>query len=177
MSFDHVAAMASLPLFRGATPDQLQRFARSAEPVHLRKGEVLYREGTPSDGTAFLITKGRLVITLGAGATLRELGDSKAGEVVGETALYAPGNPRSANVSADGDVYGLRFSQDLLAMQVDNPVVVMLEQALMAALARRLRRTTLGLMKEWQDSDGGSALPPQQRSLRDRVMAWLGVDR
>lgn len=177
MSFDHVAALTRIPIFRTASPDDLRRFVGGAEAVVLRRGEALYKEGAEADGTAFLISQGRLVVSVGAGSAQRTLGDSKAGEVVGETALFAPGNPRSANVVADGDVYGLRFTHELLANQLDNPVVAQLEQALMAALARRLRRTTLGVMKMWQESAQDSAPVVQQRSLRDRVLAWLGVDR
>lgn len=177
MSFDHVAALTRLPMFRTATPDDLRRFVAGAESVTLRRGEALYREGADADASAFLISQGRLVITLGAGAAQRTLGDSRAGEVVGETALYAPGNPRSANAVADGEVHGLRFGQELLTQQLDNPVVAQLEQALMASMARRLRRTTLGVLKMWQDTAEVAEPTEKQRSLRDRVMAWLGVDR
>lgn len=172
MAFDHVTALSALPIFRGVHPDAIRRLVNEAAPIALRAGDALYTEGEASDDGAVLISFGKLIASIGAGPALRVLGESRAGEVVGELALFSPGRPRTATLVAEGPVLGLRFNARLLESQADNPAVCALEQHLAASIARRLRRTTAGLRKLAREQS-----PPMTvRSLRERVFSWLGFD-
>lgn len=172
LAFDHVSALQALPIFRGVHPDAIRRFANEAQPISLRPGTALFTEGEPSDTGAVLVSFGKLVASIGSGSSLRVLGETRAGEVVGELALFAAGRPRSATLVADGPVMGLRFNARLLEDQADNPAVCALEQHLAASIARRLRRTTAGLRKLAREQ----APPVTVRSLRERLFSWLGFD-
>jgi CRP-like cAMP-binding protein len=134
------AALSSMPLFRGLDDDALQSIARSLRTRRFRRGEVIFHLGDPGDAL-FIVTAGAVKITLpsetGDEAILATL---RPGDFFGELALL-DGAPRSATAAALEPTETLvlprqRF-RELIATE---PVI---RDALLASLARELRRLTL----------------------------------
>lgn len=87
------------PIFAGLPVARLETAARLLEPVPVRAGEVVVREGDPSD-RFYLIADGSLSVTQGSENThLRDLGP---GDVFGEIGLLR-NSPRTATVTAIAD--------------------------------------------------------------------------
>jgi MFS family permease len=87
------------PIFAGLPAPRLEAAARQLEPLPMRAGEVIVREGDPSD-RFYLISEGSLRVTQGADEThLRDLGP---GDVFGEIGLLRK-SPRTATVTATSD--------------------------------------------------------------------------
>src|SRR5262249_47182458 len=89
--------LASVPLFRSCTTEQLDRLAELATAVAVHDREIV-REGDP--GTEFFVlTSGTARVTRG-GHNVAEL---TQGDYFGELSLFDPA-PRNATVSAVGEV-------------------------------------------------------------------------
>lgn len=76
----------------------------------LKKGDILFREGDPSDAM-YVIKKGRLSVTKSKGSGEIELAELGPGEMLGEMAFF-DNKPRSAGVKAkqDATIIVLPFS-------------------------------------------------------------------
>jgi predicted acylesterase/phospholipase RssA/CRP-like cAMP-binding protein len=124
------AFLADIPLFASLGDVTRLQLAGQLEPVHVRAGELVLRQGDRGDGL-FLVVSGRLRVSLAAGGAERVLQDLGRGAIVGEMALLSD-RPRSATVRAvrDSDLLLLRaFSFKSLAER--NP-------GLLAEMARLL---------------------------------------
>jgi len=129
-----------MPLFRGLDGDALESIARGLRTRRFRRGEVIFHLGDPGDAL-FIVASGAVKITLpsetGDEAILATL---RPGDFFGELALL-DGAPRSATAAALEPTETLvlprqRF-RELIATE---PVI---RDALLASLARELRRLTL----------------------------------
>ncbi|CAG0986040.1 partial putative ABC transporter ATP-binding protein, partial [Anaerolineae bacterium] len=89
------------PLFQGLTDDELQQLMDMAEPLSLRAGELLIRQGDTGD-SAYVLTKGEFEIQKQSGQSIIKIDMRNAGDVVGEMALLAR-TPRSASVISKTD--------------------------------------------------------------------------
>jgi CRP-like cAMP-binding protein len=83
---------------------QTRRAARSFPPTskrrHLAAGEILFREGAPANGEAFIVERGMIQISKGGGNGRDNFLDvSKPGDIVGEMALIDQ-QPRMATARA-----------------------------------------------------------------------------
>ena len=134
------AALSAMPLFRGLDGDALESIARGLRTRRFRRGEVIFHLGDPGDAL-FIVASGAVKITLpsetGDEAILATL---RPGDFFGELALL-DGAPRSATAAALEPTETLvlprqRF-RELIATE---PVI---RDALLASLARELRRLTL----------------------------------
>ncbi|NLE72479.1 MAG: Crp/Fnr family transcriptional regulator [Actinomycetales bacterium] len=132
----------SAPLFAGIDPDAAKALLASMSRVDLGRGQVLFHEGDRGD-RLYVISRGK--VKLGRRAPdgrenlLSVLGP---GEMFGELSIFDPG-PRTATATAVGDARLLELSQDELVTWVERyPAVA---KHLLAALARRLRRTNEAL--------------------------------
>jgi CRP/FNR family cyclic AMP-dependent transcriptional regulator len=76
----------------------------------IKKGEILFREGDPSDAM-YVIKKGSIAITKAKGSSEIILAELKPGEMLGEMAFF-DNKPRSASAKAnqDSEVISLPFS-------------------------------------------------------------------
>jgi CRP/FNR family cyclic AMP-dependent transcriptional regulator len=126
-------------LFAGLGPEALQTIARTLRVRHFRRGEVLFHEGDPGDAL-FIVASGAIKVVVpsdeGEEAILATL---RRGDFLGELALL-DGAPRSASAIAleATDTLTLPRAQ-FRALASMEPAI---RDALLAALARELRRLT-----------------------------------
>jgi len=128
----------SSPLFAGIDPEVTAGLIATMTPVRLDRSGVLFREGEAGD-TFFIVTAGKMKL----GRTAQDgrenlLAILGPGEMIGELTLFDPG-PRTATATAVSSVELSALNhRDLIAWIERNPQVT---KHLLAALARRLRRT------------------------------------
>ncbi|MDP6934455.1 MAG: cyclic nucleotide-binding domain-containing protein, partial [Myxococcota bacterium] len=91
--------LASLYLFKGVSPEALEALCSAAPAVSFEPGDVLFGQGEPAT-VAFIVLSGRLVARVYSREREQDVGDIRAGEIVGESALYGAGSPRNASVIA-----------------------------------------------------------------------------
>lgn len=152
----YLHGLASLHLRQPAPADAVAWVLRQSPPVEYAAGDVLFREGEPAD-SALLVVHGELAVTLEGPDGRRQVGTVGAWDVVGETALYAAGQTRSATVRASRDSTCLGVSARMLAEGGDNPVVAALEYHLLHTLTHRIRTTNHAIQDVWRELDGSEA--------------------
>ncbi|HEX7186683.1 MAG TPA: Crp/Fnr family transcriptional regulator [Actinomycetes bacterium] len=135
---DQVGTLGSSPLFAALDAEAQDALRQGMDVVKLAKGETLFSEGEPGD-RLYIVTQGK--IKLGRSASdgrenlLAVLGP---GEMFGELSLFDPG-PRTATATAvTAGVLSSIGHDDLQPLLLARPEVA---GRLLAALARRLRRT------------------------------------
>ena len=89
------------PLFEGLSDEELQRLMDMAEPVFLRAGDALMRQGEAGD-VAYVVIKGEFEIQKRSGQSVIKIDVRNPGDVVGEMALLSRA-PRNATVIAKTD--------------------------------------------------------------------------
>jgi CRP/FNR family cyclic AMP-dependent transcriptional regulator len=135
-------AVRKAPLFAALEDEAAETLIASMTRSHMERGDVLFREGDQGD-RLYVIGEGK--IKLGRSSSdgrenlLAILGP---GEMFGELSLFDPG-PRTATATAVAETQILALSQDQLrSFLASRPTVAF---SLLAALARRLRRTNESL--------------------------------
>lgn len=130
------------PLFEGLDDDASESLARSMSALRMERGDILFHEGDRGD-RLYVIAEGK--IKLGrSSADGREnlLAILGPGEMFGELSLFDPG-PRTATATAVAETQLLGLGNDELQDYLAQRPRVAL--TLLAALARRLRRTNENL--------------------------------
>jgi CRP-like cAMP-binding protein len=130
--------LRTAPLFAAIDDDAAAALRASMIEVRLAKGDVLFTEGEPGE-KLFLIESGKIKLGHtapdGRESLIAVLG---AGEMLGELSLFDPG-PRTATAVAVTQTKVLAMGHEaLLPWLVGRPDLAV---SLLAALARRLRRT------------------------------------
>jgi CRP-like cAMP-binding protein len=129
--------LATIPLFSGLPPEELERFAELTRERSYPKGSVILFQDDPGD-SLFVLRDGRVKVVL-IGEDGREviLGVLEPGAHFGELALIDD-QPRSAHVIAMEDAQLLVLRREDFKRRVEaNPTVAW---ALLTELSRRLRR-------------------------------------
>ena len=117
-------------IFAGLSPDDLEALASVGEPASFDGGSALFETGDAADAM-YVITEGEAKVTVGGRFHIL-----KAGDVVGEMAVLAPGK-RMATVTAESPVTALRVPDDAFqAFLLDHPAVAL---SIMKQLVIRLR--------------------------------------
>jgi signal transduction histidine kinase len=98
------------PLFEGLSDEELQQLMDMAEPVSLRPGEILIRQGDLGD-SAFVVLSGDFEVQKQTGQSLIKIDVRNPGDVVGEMALLSRG-PRNATLIAKTNGEVLRIPQE-----------------------------------------------------------------
>jgi CRP-like cAMP-binding protein len=129
-------------LFAALDDDAAAALRASMVELRLAKGDILFAEGEPGE-KLFLIETGKIKLGHtspdGRESIIAVLG---AGEMLGELSLFDPG-PRTATATAVTSTKVLSMSHEaLLPWLVGRPDLAV---SLLAALARRLRRTNEAL--------------------------------
>jgi CRP-like cAMP-binding protein len=92
------------PLFQGLSDEELQKLMDMAEPLSLRAGDVLIRQGEMGD-CAYVVIRGDFEVQKQTGQSVIKIDVRNPGDVVGEMALLSRA-PRNATLVAktDGEV-------------------------------------------------------------------------
>ncbi len=126
------------PLFATLDDADVEALRSTMSTTHLERGEILFREGQRGD-RLYVITYGKIKLgrtsSDGRENLMAVLGP---GEMFGELSLFDPG-PRTLTATAVADTELIGMGNDTLQEFLDDRPVVAL--ALLASLARRLRRT------------------------------------
>ncbi|HET9682520.1 MAG TPA: Crp/Fnr family transcriptional regulator [Gemmatimonadaceae bacterium] len=137
MTSQNADFLATIPLFSGLPPEELERFAELTRERSYPKGSVILFQDDPGD-SLFVLRDGRVKVVL-IGEDGREviLGVLEPGAHFGELALIDD-QPRSAHVIAMEDAQLLVLRREDFKRRVEaNPTVAW---ALLTELSRRLRR-------------------------------------
>ena len=168
--------LANLYMFRSVEARHLEVLVEQAPPVTYFTGDIVFHEGAAAD-TALLVVTGKLVAYLDPGGDRRILGDSRPGEIVGETALFTRGGTRNATVVAEGVTQCLELSRDTLTGVGRNPAMIALEQHMLGTMARRIRGTNKNIQRVWMEANAAKAdvtLKPPLPTLRERLAGFFG---
>src|SRR5512145_1456526 len=98
------------PLFEGLSDEELQKLMDMAEPMSLRAGDVLMRQGEMGDA-AYVVIKGEFEVQKQSGQSVIKIDVRNPGDVVGEMALLSRAT-RTATVIAKTDGEALRISPE-----------------------------------------------------------------
>jgi signal transduction histidine kinase len=98
------------PLFEGLSDEELQRLMDMAEPVPLRAGDVLMRQGDLGDA-AYVVIRGEFEVQKQSGQSMIKIDVRSPGDVVGEMALLSR-TSRTASVIAKTDGETLRIPSE-----------------------------------------------------------------
>jgi len=121
--------LASIPMFRSYTTEQLDRLAALGAAVSATDAEVV-EEGDRGDDF-FVITSGKGRVTRG-GQEVAELGP---GDYFGELSLFDPA-PRNATVAAVGPMSLVSLSRDSFVQALNE--MPQLRDTLLHGMARRI---------------------------------------
>ncbi|HVA60731.1 MAG TPA: Crp/Fnr family transcriptional regulator [Mycobacteriales bacterium] len=130
--------LASVPLFAALDEPAATALAARLRPGNLERGEIVFREGELGD-RLYIVLDGKVKISRSAGDgrenMLAVLGP---GDLLGELSLFDPGE-RTATATTLTEVALVSLDHaDLRPWLLEHPQVA---EFLLAALARRLRRT------------------------------------
>lgn len=139
MAIDVTGVLRQTDLLRSVPAQDLETIAAASRLRTVRRGQVLFTAGDPSD-TVILVVSGRVKVVVrsadGAELTLTVV---QPGGSLGELSV-ADGGPRSADAEALEDSRVLLVPNDLIAELSSR--VPSVTQALMTSIAATLRRLT-----------------------------------
>jgi CRP/FNR family transcriptional regulator, cyclic AMP receptor protein len=139
MAIDVTGVLRQTDLLRSVQASDLEPIAAASRLRAVRRGQVLFTAGDPSD-TVILVVSGRVKVVVrsadGAELTLTVV---QPGGTLGELSV-ADGGPRSADAEALEDSRVLLVPNDLIAELSSR--VPSVTQALMSSIAATLRRLT-----------------------------------
>ena len=171
------------PLFEGLSDEELNRLIGMAEPVTLRAGDILIKQGDAGDA-AYVIISGEFEIQKQTGQSLIKIDVRNPGDVVGEMALLSRA-PRNATVISKTDSETLRIPQEAFeelllssstaAMAVLHWVMARLTQN-ESLLHQQEKMAALGTMSAGLAHELNNPAAAAQRSaaeLNKILMKWL----
>jgi NTE family protein len=124
--------LSSIPGLDGRALKELEALAAEAEQLELRRGEVLVRQGEPSDALYFVLS-GRFTVHLEG--VVEPIAEIAQGQPVGEIGFFA-GLPRTATVTALRDSSVLTITRRQFQKVGESSPGI--RDAVIASLARRL---------------------------------------
>jgi signal transduction histidine kinase len=173
------------PLFQGLSDEELRHLMDMAEPLSLRAGEILIRQGELGD-SAYVVLSGEFEIQKQAGQSLIRIDVRNPGDVVGEMALLSRA-PRNATVIAKADSEVLRIPQEAFetllrssttaAMTVLHWVMARLYQN-ESLLHQQEKMAALGTMSAGLAHELNNPAAAAQRSasqLKETQLRWLSL--
>lgn len=158
---DWTPFLKRVPLFRDLSAEDLAKFAALLKPLSLPRGAALFRQGDKTEAF-YLVTSGRVRLTIEAQGRRRILAYVGAGEALGETQLLT-GEPSGFSAELDTTTEFLVLAQaDFAAMVRETP-------ALLVQMARTLSARFLEQTREREP--GAAELQPQVLCLVDALEA------
>lgn len=139
---ERIEALVSIVLFKGLGQSHIERIARIAEEIELKKGQVLFREGEPGD-RFFAILEGKVRISRQIpGVGEEALAILAEGDHFGEMAIIDD-DVRSGDALAHEDCRLLTISKSAIQdlMFTDLALAHEILWNLVRSLSERLRRS------------------------------------
>jgi CRP/FNR family cyclic AMP-dependent transcriptional regulator len=126
------------PLFEALDSDDAEALLTQMSPVRMERGDILFREGESGD-SLYVIGEGKIKLGRSSSDGRENLvAILGPGEMFGELSLFDPG-PRTMTATAVAETQLMGLGNDsLTGLLTGRPEVA---KALLAALAKRLRRT------------------------------------
>lgn len=171
----YLSGLASLHLRRRVATEEVDWLLGRSPPVTFSSGQTVFKQGEWAD-VALLVVHGVLEVVVDSPDGEKTIGTAGAWDVVGETALFAPDQRRSATVRALRDSTCLLVGQKLLQEGRDNAAVIAIEYHLLHTLTERVRVTNQALHEAWVGADERerTAERPKAASSRKRLLNLLG---
>ena len=138
-------------IFQDVCLADLENLVRLCPVRNYRVGETVMLQGSEAS-CAMILVEGKLGVGLEGDDGNMLVGAIHSGEIFGEQGLFHGKGFRNATVSAARNSICLMISPELMRNSTGNAAMAALERQLIAALARRIRRTNLGLQKSWKES-------------------------
>jgi CRP-like cAMP-binding protein len=107
------------------------------DQLPVKKGEVIFRQGDPGH-EMFVVSAGRVRLTIGSGGHEKEVAVIGPGQFFGELSLLSD-EPRSATAEATEDSTLLAIGRDVFAMMVQDDLDIVFR--MMNIQGQRLRQT------------------------------------
>lgn len=178
------------PLFRGLTPDSLQRIAGLATQRHFHAGELVFSQGDPGDAL-YAVVAGRVRISAGSAAGREmSLNIMEPGDTFGEIALLDGGcRTATATATESSELVAIRRDHFFALLEREPQVALellklcgarlrwtsgLVEDAAFLDAPARLAKRLLGLGK-LHGERGGSGLTV--RISQEDLATFLGVSR
>jgi twitching motility protein PilT len=156
-------------LFRALRPEQIPQLAKAGENVRFQPGDVILKQGDPSD-SFFAILAGDAAVTVERDGEAVGLGSVPTPVSVGEVGLLL-GEPRTATVIARTEVLAVRFTAK--AFEAMFKKIPDFGEALSAGLAHRLHHVSdrhMPVHDQTRPSDEVLDLLPLELQQRQRVL-------
>jgi CRP-like cAMP-binding protein len=170
---DKLVQLRSLPAFRLVELDDLRSLAERCQEKAYKPGERVFTEGELGS-SLFIILRGTVGVSQGAGTRMREIARLGPGSYFGEYAIF-DGGPRTATAAATeaGCTLLVLDRQTFIQFGEKNPKVLL---EVIRGLTRNIRRLTdqLRVVKvpapapsapEEEDDISDGDLPPRSRRL------------
>lgn len=143
--------LTRIPLFAHLPADELKLLLTALERVHVKSGEILFREGEPAEHL-YIVAQGQLEINMASGTDDElVLNVINEGEYIGEMGIIMPGGRRTAGARARGDVMLLSMSrtqfQGLLQRHPE------LANAMVSVLSQRLDNTNISTFRDLSEKN------------------------
>lgn len=146
-----VDQLENLHLFRNVQRKDLERLAQLCQVIKFPTGQIIFPQGADAQN-AMILVSGKLEVSVRTATSHRHLGEIHPGEIFGEQGLFHSAGKRNATVIANKDSHCLMVTPALMRDSWNNQAIVVLEQHLIATMARRIRNTNLAIQKVWKES-------------------------
>jgi serine phosphatase RsbU (regulator of sigma subunit) len=146
-----VNPLTRIPLFAHLPADELKLLLSALERVHIKSGDILFREGEPAEHL-YIVAQGQLEINMASGTDDElVLNVINEGEYIGEMGIIMPGGRRTAGARARGDVMLLSMSrsqfQEMLQRHPE------LANAMVSVLSQRLDNTNVSTFRDLSEKN------------------------
>lgn len=149
--------LIAFPTLAQFTPAEMETLLAAARRWNLKKGTLLFTEGSPG-GTCFIIVSGAVDVSIEVNGQNRLIASLREGSVFGQVSLI-DGEPRSATCTISRDAVLVELERAACERLLDSrsPVALKLLSVLNEGLITALRGADRRLMR--LESEPGSSLP------------------
>lgn len=160
--------LARVPFLADVPADRLRADLPLLQPFSVGPDEVLIQEGEVDDAL-LIILEGSVQVEVGDPALV--VAEARAGEILGETALFRPAWRREATLRTQTACRIIVLGGPAIAAlrSAGSPTLAAIERHALQSIARRLRRVALNAPPEVLEALPDDAPP----SLLSRLTSWL----
>ena len=146
-----VSQLSKMMMFENVSRENLEKLVELCPIQTYQTGQTVFSQGTVAEN-AMILVEGKLRVNLKSQTQTQTVGEIHSGEIFGEQGLFHRHGSRCAHVVASKPSLCLQINPKLMKHSYKNDALVALEIQLIAAMARRIRRTNLEIQKSWKAS-------------------------